>query len=158
MNFPEYSFGFYDNLEGPIRAILIIQPPPCQGPYGQVWAQVPGTCRVSIQLGMLSCEWHDHNAVLNQHIGRDMVGVWNRACKTESGQHCQRNMTNTPGRPIETPFGCPRSPPGSFQPPPPSSRELFAMFPGICGFDSWDYSQEWFLETLSFGLLNCVCD
>ena len=36
-----------------------------------------------VQIGTQSSDWHGHNAVLHQHISRDMVGVWNRASRTE---------------------------------------------------------------------------
>ena len=54
--------------------------PSCQGSYGHV---VTSSKLQRVQIGMLSSGWHDHNAVLHQHSGREMVGVWNRASRTE---------------------------------------------------------------------------
>ena len=54
--------------------------PSCQGSYGRV---VTNSKLQRVQIGMPSSHWHDHNAVLHQHIGRELVGVWNRASRAE---------------------------------------------------------------------------
>ena len=57
-------------------------------------------------------------------------------------QHCQRDMTNTPSRPMKL-LGSPRVPRAvSDPPPPPLTPAGWTQVPGTCGFDSWECSWE----------------
>ena len=55
-------------------------------------------------------------------------------------QHCQRDMTNTPSRPMKL-LGCPRVP-RAVSNPPPWPLAGWTQVPGTCGFDSWECSWE----------------
>ena len=129
---------------------------PCCIDYGTFFVKVPmamlwqiATSRV--QIGVPSSDWHDHNGVLHQHIGREVVGVWNWASQTEWASIAKEtwqiwkatkeylNQRGTKIRVFRVPFRAPFLPPFSthfsplfplqavftLPPLPPSSPPLF---------------------------------
>ena len=89
---------------------------------------------------MPSSDWHDHNGVLHQHIGCEVVGVWDWASQTEWASIATETWQIL--LVVQwTPLVVQRSP-GQFPTPFPWPLAGWTRIPGTCGFDSWEYSWE----------------